>query len=81
MYHSVKAIYRLIWVTGAQIVDDLRQSYEAEIPAILFTGDISKKTMGDAEELDLHLLYKPVRMETLRNTIEEILGIEPASAG
>jgi|ETN07SMinimDraft_1059922.scaffolds.fasta_scaffold154312_2 hypothetical protein len=37
--------------------------------------------MGDAEELDLHLLYKAVRMETLRNTIEEILGIEPASAG
>jgi len=30
-------------LTGAQIVDDLRQSYEVEIPAILFTGDISKK--------------------------------------
>ncbi|MBT3989231.1 MAG: response regulator [Rhodospirillaceae bacterium] len=61
---------------GTQIVDDMRTAYDKKIPAILFTGDISKKTIGDAEARDLHLLYKPVRMEVLRQTVEEILGGE-----
>tara|TARA_B100000315_G_scaffold257214_1_gene305294 strand:+ start:2675 stop:3073 length:399 start_codon:yes stop_codon:yes gene_type:complete len=68
-------------LTGAQIIDNMRQKYETDIPAILFTGDISRKTAGDAKEGDLYLLYKPVRMETLRTTIEEILGTTPDAAG
>jgi hypothetical protein len=63
---------------GTQIVDDMRRVFGAKIPAILFTGDVSKKTIGDAEAGDLHLLYKPVRMEKLRQTVEEILA---AAAG
>ena len=58
----------------------MRQNYETDIPVILFTGDISKKTAGDAKDGDLYLLYKPVRMETLRTTIEEILGTKPELA-
>ena len=67
-------------LTGAQIIKNMRQQYKSDIPAILFTGDISKKTAGDAEDGDLYLLYKPVRMETLRTTIEEILGTTPETA-
>jgi len=66
-------------LNGAQIIKNMRQQYSADIPAILFTGDISKKTAGDAEDGDLYLLYKPVRMETLRTMIEEILGTTPAA--
>jgi len=66
-------------LNGTQIVDDMRRTYGAKIPAILFTGDISKKTIGDAEASDLHLLYKPVRMEILRQTVENILGISSSA--
>jgi two-component system, sensor histidine kinase len=68
-------------LTGTQIVDDMRKVYGTNIPAILFTGDISKKTIGDAKASDLHLLYKPVRMETLRQTVEEILSTAAQADG
>ena len=58
----------------------MRQNYETDIPVILFTGDISKKTADDAKDGDLYLLYKPVKMKTLRTTIEEILGTKPGLA-
>ncbi len=66
--------------TGAQIIENMRQNFKTDIPVILFTGDIYKKTAGDAKDGDLYLLYKPVRMKTLRTTIEEILGTKPEPA-
>jgi len=62
-------------MNGTQVVEEMHRILGGNIPAILFTGDISKKTIGDAEAGDLHLLYKPVRMEKLRQTVEEILGL------
>ncbi len=67
-------------LTGAQIIENIRQNFKTDIPVILFTSEIYKKTAGDAKDGDLYLLYKPVRMKTLRTTIEEILGTKPEPA-
>ncbi len=60
-------------LTGIEIVDDLREKFGSETPAILFTGDVSKTAVGEAENKGLTLLFKPVRMEKLRSTIDKIL--------
>lgn len=60
-------------LTGIEIVGEIRQKFATDIPAILFTGDVSKSAVEEAEKKDLTLLFKPVRMEKLRTTVEEIL--------
>ncbi|MGE5757456.1 MAG: hybrid sensor histidine kinase/response regulator [Sideroxydans sp.] len=54
---------------GIDAIAALRQSRGADLPALLFTGDISKETYMAARNAGMLILYKPANPETLREAI------------
>ena len=58
---------------GVMAIAEIRQRWGAELPALLFTGDISKETQMLAQNAGLAILYKPAKPEALRQAITEAL--------
>ncbi len=70
--------------TGIAVIERLRHTYAAPIPALLVTGDISVERKQEAEACGYELLQKPVPPMTLRATMNGILrphGALAAPAG
>ncbi len=70
--------------TGIAVIERLRHTFAAPIPALLVTGDISVERKQEAEACGYELLQKPVPPMTLRATINGILrphGSPAAPAG
>lgn len=64
---AIIADYRLKGrITGADVVDHLRALCDADIPAVLVTGDTSPNRLRQAANYNLKLLHKPVRPDRLR---------------
>lgn len=62
---------------GIAAIAALRQRYGTHLPALLFTGDISKETYNAAQSSGLSILYKPATPEMLRAAIEaEVCNVE-----
>jgi signal transduction histidine kinase/CheY-like chemotaxis protein len=59
--------------TGIAVIERLRHTFNAPIPALLVTGDISVERRQEAEACGYELLQKPVPPMTLRAAISEIL--------
>jgi DNA-binding NtrC family response regulator len=59
---------------GVDAIAVIRQRWGAQLPALLFTGDISKETYTLAKNAGLSILYKPAKPEALRETITSVLG-------
>jgi CheY-like chemotaxis protein len=59
--------------TGIGVIERLRQTFNAPIPALLVTGDISVERKQEAAASGYELLQKPVPPMTLRATMSEIL--------
>jgi len=59
--------------TGTVVIERLRKSFKAAIPALLITGDVSGKRKEEAEASGYEILQKPVLPLTLRLTIIERL--------
>ncbi|HEY6257462.1 MAG TPA: ATP-binding protein, partial [Xanthobacteraceae bacterium] len=59
--------------TGAVAIERLRDTFNARIPALLITGDISAERKQEAEAGGYDLMQKPVPPMTLRATMTEIL--------
>jgi CheY-like chemotaxis protein/anti-sigma regulatory factor (Ser/Thr protein kinase) len=57
---------------GIAVIAALRQRHGEHLPALLFTGDISKETYMAAKNAGLHILYKPANPEALREAITAI---------
>jgi CheY-like chemotaxis protein len=58
---------------GIAVIERLRHSFNAPIPALLVTGDISVGRKQEAEIGGFELLQKPVPPMILRATVNEIL--------
>jgi CheY-like chemotaxis protein len=58
---------------GIAVIERLRHTFNAPIPALLVTGDISVERRQEAEAGGFELLQKPVPPMTLRATMSEIL--------
>jgi signal transduction histidine kinase/CheY-like chemotaxis protein len=58
---------------GIAVIERLRHTFNAPIPALLVTGDISIERKQEAEVGGFELLQKPVPPITLRATVNEIL--------
>jgi signal transduction histidine kinase/CheY-like chemotaxis protein len=58
--------------TGVELVRRAR-GLIAEVPALLITGDTTADLLGEARELGLALLHKPVTEGVLRRAIAEVL--------
>jgi signal transduction histidine kinase/CheY-like chemotaxis protein len=59
--------------TGIGVIERLRQTFDAPIPALLVTGDISVERKQEAAASGYELLQKPVPPMILRATMSEIL--------
>jgi signal transduction histidine kinase/CheY-like chemotaxis protein len=59
--------------TGIGVIERLRHTFNAPIPALLVTGDISVERRQEAEARGFELLQKPVPPLILRATMSEIL--------
>jgi signal transduction histidine kinase/CheY-like chemotaxis protein len=64
---------------GIAVIERLRQAFDAPIPALLVTGDISVERRQEAEWGGYDLLQKPVPPLTLRAAMSDILKQRSAS--
>jgi signal transduction histidine kinase len=59
--------------TGIDVIEALRRTFSAEIPAFLVSGDISPELLGKARASGYHLLHKPVDPMKLRAMVSYVL--------
>lgn len=61
-------------MNGVEAIARIRQRWGADLPALLFTGNISKETYTLAKNAGLSVLYKPAKAVALREAITTALG-------
>jgi signal transduction histidine kinase len=55
--------------SGIDVVARLREEFNAQVPALLITGDTGIEQLREAEESGLHVLHKPLNPSRLRALI------------
>jgi DNA-binding NtrC family response regulator len=65
--------YRLKTTTGDLIIQQLRDSFSIEIPAIIITADTSPKHIQLFRELKIDILYKPIGYSDIVDAIKQLL--------
>jgi DNA-binding response OmpR family regulator len=55
--------------SGIDVVARLREEFNAQVPALLITGDTGIEQLREAEESGLHILHKPLNPSRLRALI------------
>jgi len=58
--------------TGIDVVARLREEFNAQVPALLITGDTGIEQLREAEESGLHVLHKPLNPSRLRALIANL---------
>jgi signal transduction histidine kinase/CheY-like chemotaxis protein len=59
--------------TGIDVIEALRSEFNADIPALLVSGDSAPSRMREAEASGLRVLHKPFDEEALRATLGRVL--------
>jgi CheY-like chemotaxis protein len=67
----VIADYHLDATDGLTLVTKLRESIDAEVPAILLTADRTPEVRDRASMLDIHILNKPLKPAVLRSLLSQ----------
>jgi two-component system, sensor histidine kinase len=57
---------------GIDVVARLREEFNAQVPALLITGDTGMEQLREAEESGLHVLHKPLNPSRLRALIANL---------
>jgi signal transduction histidine kinase len=57
---------------GIEVVARLREEFNAQVPALLITGDTGMEQLREAEESGLHVLHKPLNPSRLRALIANL---------
>lgn len=57
---------------GIDVVARLREEFNAQVPALLITGDTGMEHLREAEESGLHVLHKPLNPSRLRALIANL---------
>jgi len=57
---------------GIDVVARLREEFNAQVPALLITGDTGVEQLREAEESGLHILHKPLNPSRLRALIANL---------
>ncbi|VAW50132.1 hypothetical protein MNBD_GAMMA06-1854 [hydrothermal vent metagenome] len=60
-------------MTGVQTVQQVRDFFKTDIPAILITGDIETNKLQDVQQSAIPLLHKPVQPGKLRTLMHHLL--------
>ena len=66
--------FRLKESTGDMVIEQLRENYNHEIPAVIVTGDTSPNQIHLFANLNVRVLHKPVTFQTIVSTIDEVIG-------
>ena len=67
-------------LNGLQLAAMLREKLHRRLPAIILTSDISSATSREIADEDCVQLTKPVKLNELRRTIQNLLAASPAVA-
>jgi two-component system, sensor histidine kinase len=59
--------------TGLDAVEKLRSAVDPELPAVLMAGDTHAQLLEEAEQHDLYVLHKPVKIPHLMKVIRELV--------
>lgn len=59
---------------GINVVAEIRDEFNSDIPSILITGDTSPERIRELEASKLNILHKPLQVETLRTTLSQLVG-------
>jgi len=59
--------------TGIEVIDRLRSTLCADIPAFLLSGDTNPELLQDGRINGYHLLHKPVNPMVLRALVTQVL--------
>jgi DNA-binding response OmpR family regulator len=65
--------YRLATTTGDLIIQQLRDSFGTDIPALIITADTSPQHIQLFKELNIEVLYKPIGYSEIVNAIKNLL--------
>ena len=57
---------------GIDVIARLREEFNAQVPALLITGDTGMEQLREAEESGLHVLHKPLNPSRLRALIANL---------
>lgn len=60
--------------TGLMVIDDVRRSFDAEVPAALITGDTEFAALRSQLAGGTQVLFKPVRPAQLRMLLQSMVG-------
>ena len=72
--HCVISDYRLPeGVTGTELIQRIRETLQQDMPAAVFTGDISPEAIRKLKESDCKVLYKPVQTDELFLAINQMI--------
>jgi signal transduction histidine kinase len=65
--------YRLATTTGDLIIQQLRDSFGTDIPALIITADTSPQHIQLFKELNIEVLYKPIGYSEIVSAIKNLL--------
>jgi CheY-like chemotaxis protein len=65
--------YRLATTTGDLVIQQLRDSFGTDIPALIITADTSPQHIQLFKELNIEVLYKPIGYNEIVSTIKNLL--------
>ena len=66
--------YRLETTTGDTVIQQLRDSFSVDIPAIIITADTSPQHIQLFKELDIEVLYKPIGYSDIVSAIKLLIN-------
>ena len=66
--------YRLETTTGDTVIQQLRDSFSIDIPAIIITADTSPQHIKLFKELDIEVLYKPIGYSDIVTAIKLLIN-------
>lgn len=71
--HFILSDYRLGENDGIYFIQKLREEFNEDIPACIVTADTSPKHLQLFDQLNIHVLYKPIQIQTIESFISQSL--------
>ncbi len=59
---------------GLSAISAIRDEYNCDIPAILVTGDTAPEKITEIHQADVHVMFKPVQVQQLKEQLLELIN-------
>jgi CheY-like chemotaxis protein len=66
--------------SGLAVIDTLRAEFNADIPALLVTGDTGAGPLRELQASGVDVLHKPLEEKALRDALGRLIGVEASEA-